>query len=98
MCITINAIESCTYIPDCMTAEDIKLAVLDDKHIGMLSKLLIHGWPFTIAVVQKDLQPYESFRDRIAIIDDITMKGKIIIIPSVLQDETKTASPEPHGT
>ena len=31
MCTTINAIESCTAIPDCMRAEEIRLAILDNE-------------------------------------------------------------------
>ena len=32
MNITIDAIESCIDIPDCMTAEEIKSATIDDEH------------------------------------------------------------------
>ena len=46
-CYTLNAIESCMDIPDCMTVEEIRITVLDDVHIGMLSELILHGWPST---------------------------------------------------
>ena len=39
MSITINAIESCMDIPDCMKAEEIWLATLDDKHLILLSTM-----------------------------------------------------------
>ena len=38
-------------------------------------------------MVQKNLQPYWSFRDEMAIIDSIVMKGRRIIIPAVLQNQ-----------
>ena len=41
--ITINAIESCTDIPDCMTTEDIRLASLEDEHLDMLSEYVSQG-------------------------------------------------------
>ena len=50
-------------IPDCMTAEEIRMAMLDNKHIGILSKLVLCGLPSTKAEVQKDPKPYCSFRD-----------------------------------
>ena len=62
-----------------------RLATLDDKYIGLLSELVLHSWPSTEAEVQKDLQPYWSFRDKIAIIDGIAVKGRRIIIPAAPQ-------------
>ena len=35
MCITINVIESCMHIPDCMTAGELRLATLDNKHLSI---------------------------------------------------------------
>ena len=80
MRITINSIEMCTDIPDCIPAEEIMLATLDDDHLGMLSKYVLYGWPSTKAAMQV-LQPYWSSRDETAIIDGIVMKGRRIIVP-----------------
>ena len=41
---SMNVMETCRNIPECMTAEDKKLATIDDEHIGMLSKYMLHGW------------------------------------------------------
>ena len=56
-------------ISDCLRAEELKRAMLDDKPIGMLSELIPCGWPSTKAEVQKNLQPYWSFRPKIAMIE-----------------------------
>ena len=32
-------------IPDWMKAEEIRTATIDDEHLGMLPKLVLHGWP-----------------------------------------------------
>ena len=63
-------------IPYCMTAEEIRLATLDDEHLGILSEYVLCIWPSTKVKMQKDLQPYWSFIDEIVIIDAITMKGR----------------------
>ena len=69
MGININVIETYTSIPECMTAEEIQLATMDDEHIGMLSNYTLHGWPTTKAEFQKEVKLYLSFRDEIVIID-----------------------------
>ena len=78
---------SCTDIPDCMTGEEIRIAVPDGEHIGMLSYHILQSWPFTKAEEQTDLQPYWSFRDGFAIIASNAMKGRGIVIPVALQDK-----------
>ena len=39
--ITINAIESCTDIPDCKTAEEIRKVILEDEHLNALAELIL---------------------------------------------------------
>ena len=68
-----------------MTAEEIRLATIDYKHIGMLSNYVLHGLPAVKSEVQKEVQPYWSFRDEIVIIDRITIKERRIIRPTSLQ-------------
>ena len=87
MCITINPLESCIYIPDCMMAEEIRLVMPNDEYIGMLSEPILHSWPSTKAEVQKDPHLYRLFRDEITIIDSIAMKDRRIILHAVLEDK-----------
>ena len=44
------------------------------------------GHPYKFEI-QKELQPYWSFRDEIAIIDRIAIKGRTKMIPALLQDK-----------
>ena len=53
MNITINAIESCTNIPDCMTAEEIRSDTIEDEHLSMISAYVLHARPSMRAEVQK---------------------------------------------
>ena len=64
-----------------MTAEEIRVAILDDEHLGILSEHVLYNWSSTKAEVQKELQPYWSFRDESIIIDRITMKGRRKTVP-----------------
>ena len=57
MYITGNAITSCMDVQDCMTAEEIRVATLDDEHIGKLSELILCSWPLIKSAVQKDWKP-----------------------------------------
>ena len=51
--ISIIVIGTCTGITDCMTAEEMWLATINDKNKGMLSNYVLHGWPSTKLGVQK---------------------------------------------
>ena len=57
ICTTVNTIESCMNILDCMTMEEIKIAIIDDEHLDMLSELVLHSWPSAKTEIQKELQP-----------------------------------------
>ena len=41
MHININAIELCMAIPDCLTAEEIRDAALDNEHLSALADLIL---------------------------------------------------------
>ena len=60
------------------------MAALDGENIGILSELILHSWPLNNAEVQKELQAYWFFRDEIALLDGIAMKGRRITVPAAL--------------
>ena len=62
-----------------MMTEEIRCAVIEDYHIGVLSTYVICGWPSIRAEVINEVQPYWSFRDEVEVIDGIAMEGRIII-------------------
>ena len=71
-----NAIEIYSEILECMTEEEIGCVTIDDDHISAHSTYVIHGWSSRRAQVIKEVQPNWSFRDEVAVIDDIAMKGR----------------------
>ena len=76
MSLIINAVETCTDIPKCMMAEEIRQPMQDDDHPSAVSTYRVHGWPSTRAQVWKELQPYWPFRDDITVKDRIAMMGQ----------------------
>ena len=81
----INAIQRCKNIPECTTVEELQMDIIDNEKVGILSNYILQDWPATKAKVQKEVQQYSSFRDEIAVIDGIAMKGTSIMIPTLLQ-------------
>ena len=73
-------------LPECMTTEEIRLATLDNEHLGMLSEYILHGWLSTKSEVQKDLHHTGHYKE-IGIIDGIVMKGRRIIVPASPQNK-----------
>ena len=58
-----------------MTTEEIREVTLEDEQFSAWAELKFHSWPCTKTRVQKELYPYWSFRDELAIIDRIGIKG-----------------------
>ena len=80
-CITIDVAELCRHT-SLHSSRRNKVATLEDEHLSALAELIHHDFPSMKTEMQKELQPYWSFRDEIAIIGGITIKGRIIIIPA----------------
>ena len=76
-----NDIETCTDIFECMVAEEIRHATQEYDHLGVFTTYVLHGWLSRTEVI-KEMQLYWSFRDEVAFIDGIAMKGRKIIIPA----------------
>ena len=53
----------------------------------MVKNNIISGWPATKDHLHLDIGPYWSYKDDLAVIDGIGMKGRHIIIPKVLKQQ-----------
>ena len=53
----------------------------------MLKNHIIAGWLSTRDELYSDIKPYWSYRDDLAVIDGVVMKGQCIIIPAVLKQQ-----------
>ena len=92
-----------------MSIHQIQQATIQDEHLQWLKSLIITGWPDTKDQLHQDIRPYWSFKDDLAVIDGVIMKGRCIIIPEALKQqaldqfhvnhmgiEKKTISPQIH--
>ena len=85
--IRIDAIQSVTDIPKCILISQIQQAAVQDEHLQHLKSSIITGWPSTKDELHSDLRPYWFYRDNLAVIDGVVMKGRCIIIPAVLKQQ-----------
>ena len=48
---------------------------------------VIQGWPENINQLSQDIRTYWMFRDDMAVIDGVVIKGRCIVIPEALQQQ-----------
>ena len=65
----------------------IHQATRADPILCELRETILQGWPNTFREISKNLQPYWSYRDKLAIENGILMESGRIIIPKVMQPE-----------
>ena len=65
----------------------IHQATKADPILCELRETILQGWPNTFREINKNLQPYWSYRDELTIENGILMKSGRIIIPKVMQPE-----------
>ena len=69
------------------TLTQIHQATKADLIFCELRETILQGWPNTFREISKNLQPYCSYRDELAIENGILMKSGRIIISKVMQPE-----------
>ena len=98
MDIRVDAIQSATDMLECISMAEIQQASAQDDHLQHLKSFIIAGWPDTKDELYADLNPYWSYRDELAVIDDIILKGRCIVIPNSLRQQVLGAAPyKSHG-
>ena len=85
MDIRIDTIQSATDIPECISLSQIHQASAQDDHLQSLKSFIIAGWLSMKDELHNDLRPFQSYRDDLAVIDGVVMKGRQIVIPTVLK-------------
>ena len=87
MDIQVDTIQAIMEIPECISVAEIWQASSTDNHLQQLKGIISTGWPDSRDELHADLQPYWSYRDELAVIDGIILKGKCIIIPNSLKEQ-----------
>ena len=85
-----DAIQSLVEMPECISIEKIQHASLQDVHLLQLKRFIITGWPHTKDELYTDIRPYWPYRDELAVIDGVILKGRCIIIPDSLKQQVLT--------
>ena len=72
------------------TAKRVQLRELSasDHTMRALQQMVYSSWPNTIKKVPQYLRPYWSYRDEIGISDGVIFKGRQVIIPDGLRQDT----------
>ena len=81
----LNLNDKTTNILACMTIQDNQKTKQNGTNLKCLKAYNIDSCLSSRVDVKQDIQPYWTFRDRLAIVDEVAMKGRKIIIPTQLQ-------------
>ena len=70
-----------------MAIHELQQVTCQDQCLWCLKEHIIQGWLEHNDQVQEDITPHWTFKDGIAIIDGVIMKGKNIVVPEVLEQQ-----------
>ena len=84
--VILPAISAVVDIPICTSIEDLQGATSQDLDLQRLKAYIIRGWTHTKDEMQHIIQKCWPIRHELVMIDGIAMKGKLIIIPYILQN------------
>ena len=87
MDIRIDVIQSTRDILECMSISQIQQASTEDEHLQCLKSFIITDWLSVKDGLHSDLRSYWAYRDDLAVIDGVVMKGRQIIIPTALKQQ-----------
>ena len=87
MDIRIDAIQNATDIPECVSILQIQQASAQDNHLQCLKSFIIAGWTSTKHEMHRNLKLYWFYRDELAVIGRVVLKGRYIIIPTSLKQQ-----------
>ena len=87
MDISVDTIQSATDILECISIAHIQHTMAQDEHLQHLKSIIITGWQSTKDELHSNIRPYWSYRDDLAVIDGVVMKGRCIIVPAELKQQ-----------
>ena len=83
--IWVDVIQTATDMLKCLSVTELQQASSQDDHLQKLKNIIIAGWPDSKDEISEELNPYWSYRDKLAVLDGIILKGRHIIIPKSLR-------------
>ena len=83
----VDIIQTATDIPECLSMTELQQVSSQDNHLQKLKHFIITGWPNSKDKISAELKPYWLYRDKLAVIDGVILKGSCIIIPNSLRQQ-----------
>ena len=83
----IDVIQTTTDMPECLSMTELQQASSQDNHLQKLKHFIITGWSYSKEEISEELKLYWSYRDKLAVINSIMLKGRHIIIPNSLKQQ-----------
>ena len=74
-------------MPECVSMTELQQASSQDNHLQKLKHFIFTGWPYSKDEISAELKPYWSYRDELAVIDGMILKGRHTIIPNSLRQQ-----------
>ena len=87
MDVWVDAIQNSKDMPECVSMEEIQRASSQDDHLQQLKNFIIAGWPDTKDELHTNIRPYWPYRNELAVIDGVILKGRHIVIPNSLRQQ-----------
>jgi transposase InsO family protein len=76
--------------------EMLQAETKSDSSMSQLADFILNGWPERMHDLPEVLQAYWCFRDELAIMDGLIMKGSRIVVPSTMRPDTLTRLHDGH--
>ena len=87
MDVWLDTIQNATDMLECVSMAEIQQASSQDAHLQQLKHFIIACCPDTKDKLHADLRVYWLYRDELAVIDGILLKGRHIVILNSLRQQ-----------
>ena len=67
-----------------MTRHELQEATSQDQHLQCLMEYIVQGWAESKDQLSQDIRAYWIFRDDIAVITGVVIKGRCIVLSELL--------------
>ena len=85
MQLDIDAKQTTTNIPKCVTKEELQQTLSQDEYLQQLKEHVIKGWSDNKDEIPQDMRTYWTFSDSIEVIHGVILKGRQVVMPETLQ-------------
>ena len=87
MWLSINAMHTATNVPECMKMHELQQVASQNQHLQCLKDYIIKVSLESRIQIPQDIRTYWTFRDDMAVIGRVIIKGRHLVAPEVQQKE-----------